>query len=252
MKHAAMQVVEQTRLADLNFYPGDGSAQRARVIKRLVERERDLRSGRSFGFRRCKNEFVQGVQSYRDGWFYDTFSVAAGAAFITQLMFALPQSGTKLLNSTNLTGQGGQLPAGTTLMVGAIRVSISGTTVPADVQNIFTNVTFEFKVNNVPIYQATPDYFPAGFGAPTFSAAQLGTAPSGTATLTSITNGMPVQTAIYEFKNPYSLSSLENFVIVLTPQVAFNMVAATGVNPLGVGTTIRVYLDGMKNQIVTG
>jgi len=61
-----------------------------------------------------------------------------------------------------------------------------------------------------------------------------------------------VQTATYEFKNPYSLSSQENFVVVLTPQTAFNLVAGTGVNPIGVGVTIRVYLDGLKQAIVTG
>ena len=240
------------RPSSVEFVLGRGRAQRERIIRRMVDRDRAARSGRGFGIQRRRNEFVAGVNSYRDGWFYDTVTFGAGAAFATTLMFQNQQSGTKLLNSTNLTGQGGQLPAGTTLNVGAIRVSISGTTNPADVQNIFSNVTFEFKVNNVPIYQCMPDYFPAGFGAPTFSAAQVGTAPSGTSVLTSITNGMPVQTAIYEFKNPYALSSLENFVVVLTPQSAFNMVAATGVNPIGVGTTIRIYLDGMKSQIVSG
>lgn len=246
------QVVERMRFADLDFRPGDGLAH-STAIKRMIERERGLRSGRGFGFRRSKNEWVQGVAAYRDGWFYDTFSVAAGAAMpTTTLLFQQAQSGTKYLNSTNLTGQGGQLPAGTTLQIVRIRFSIAGTTNPADVQNIYNNVTFEFKVNNVPIYQATPDFFPAGFGAPTFSAAQVGTAPTGSSVLTSLTNGMPVQTACYEFQNPYALGSQENFVVVLTAQVAFNMVAATGVNPIGVGTTIRVYLDGMKTNIVNG
>jgi hypothetical protein len=240
------------RFSDLNWQPGNGEARRNQAIRRMVDRERDFRSQRGFGIQRRKNEFVKGVNSYRDGWYYDTVSFGAGAAFATTLMFQVQQNGTKLLNSTNLTGQGGQLPAGVTLNVGAIRVSLSGATNPADVANIFANVTFEFKVNNVPIYQAMPDYFPAGFGAPTFSAAQVGTAPAGSSVLTSITNGMPVQTAIYEFKNPYALSALENFVVVLTPQVPFNMVAATGVNPIGLGTTIRVYLDGMRSGIVSG
>ena len=70
--------------------------------------------------------------------------------------------------------------------------------------------------------------------------------------LTSTNNGMPSQNATYEFQNPYQLSSQENFVVVLTAQSAFNMVAATGVNPIGVGTTIRVYLDGLKKAIISG
>ena len=238
------------RPSGISFLAGRNLEHRNRVIGRMIERERA--SKRGFGLQRRKNEFVQGTSSYRDGWFYDTVSFAAGAAFVTTLLFQTAQNGSKLLNSTNLTGQGGQLPAGTTMTVGCIRVEISNLANPSDYANIMSNVTFEFKVNNVPIYQCMPNYFPAGFGCPTFSAAQVGTAPSGTSVLTSTNNGMPVQTATYEFKNPYSLSSQENFVVVLTPQTAFNLVAGTGVNPIGVGVTIRVYLDGLKQAIVTG
>jgi len=254
MKPAGVRIIEMGsgRYEALNLAAGTGWPQRERAIKRMVDRDRASRSCRGFGYQRRKNEFVQGTSSFRDGWFYDTVTFAAGAAFATTLMFQAAQSGSKLLNQTNLTGQGGQLPAGTTLQIFAIRVSISNLTSPVDYANIFTNVSFEFKVNNVPIYQCTPDYFPAGFGAPTFSMAQLGAAGGTAAQLTSTNNGMPVQTAIYEFKNPYQLGTQENFNVVLTPQTAFNMQAATGVAPLGIGATIRVYLDGLKQAIVTG
>jgi hypothetical protein len=245
-------VVAGGRFSDLRWNPGQVERHRQDSIRRAVDESR-MRSRRGFGIQRGKNEFVQGMASFRDGWFYDTFTVAAGAAFPqATLMFATPQSGSKLLNSTNLTGQGGQLPAGTTLQVNRIRVEIANPTTQTDFANIMSNVTFEFKVNQVPIYQAMPNYFPAGFGCPTFSAAQVGTAPSGTEVLTSTNNGMPSQNATYEFQNPYQLSSQENFVVVLTAQSAFNMVAATGVNPIGVGTTIRVYLDGLKKAIISG
>ncbi len=225
---------------------------RERTVKRMVERE--LRSRRGFGcqgYARRKNEFLPGYNTQRDNWYYDTVSFNAGAAFTTTLMFQQQQTGTKLLNSTNLTGQGGQLPAGSTMMVNCIRVSISNLTNPVDFANIFANVSFEFIVNNVPIYQCTPDFLPAGFGAPTFSVANVGVLPAGSSVVTSTNNGFPVQTAIYEFKYPYQLSSLEAFVVKLTPQVAFNMVAATGVNPIGLGTTIRVYIDGIRQGLVT-
>jgi len=127
------------RFSDLNWMPGDGVARRNQIIKRMVDRECGLRSTRGFGIQRRKNEFVQGTSSYRDGWFYDTVTFGAGAAFATTLAFQQQQSGTKLLNSTNLTGQGGQLPAGTTLKVGAIRISISGSTNPADKAKIRKN-----------------------------------------------------------------------------------------------------------------
>jgi hypothetical protein len=243
--------METARMQASGFLPGNG---REKSIRRMIERSRgdEFRSHRGFGvYQRRKNEFVAGLSAFRDGWFYDTVSFGAAAAFATTLMFQTPQSGSKLLNSTNLTGQGGQLPAGTTLQIFAIRVAISQLTVPADFANIIANVTLEFKVNNVPIYQVTPDFFPAGFGALSYGAAQVGTAPAGTSVMSSTNNGLPVQTAIYEFKNPYQLGSQENFNVVLTPQTAFNLTAATGVNPIGVGTTIRIYLDGLKQSNVT-
>jgi hypothetical protein len=243
----ARRFSEGARLSDLVWNPARATGSE---IKRMVDRERAHRSARGFGYQRRKNEFLAGYNTQRDNWYYDTVSFAAGAAFTTTLMFQQQQTGTKLLNSTNLTGQGGQLPAGSTMMVNCIRVSISNLTNPSDFANIFANVSFEFIVNNVPIYQCTPDFLPAGFGAPTFSAAQLG-AETGVASFTSTNNGFPVQTAIYEFKYPYQLSSLEAFVVKLTPQVAFNMVAATGVTPIGVGTTIRVYIDGIRQGLVT-
>jgi hypothetical protein len=224
------------------------------AIRNIVRRSRgsDFRSTRGFGrYQHKKNEFAPGISAQRDGWFYDTVSFGAGAAFATTLMFQTPQSGAKLLNSTNLTGQGGQLPAGTTLVIYRMRVSISNLAVPADYANIISNVTFEFKVNNVPIYQCIPDFFPAGFGAVTYSAANVGTVPAGSAALTSTNNGLPTQNATYEFQYPYSLASQENFNVVLTPQSAFNLTAASAVNPLGVGVTIRIYLDGVKQQNVT-
>jgi hypothetical protein len=252
------RVIAGGRLSDLAFSSGNLAPLREARQRReedLVRRVyREERSRRGLGLQRCKNEFVPNTASKREGWFYDTFTVAAGAAFPQQTFgFAVPQGGSKNLASTNLTGQGGQMPAGITLLIQRIRIEISNLTTEADFGNIMSNVTFEFKVNQVPIYQCMPNYLPAGFGCPTFSAAQVGTAPTGSSVLTSTNNGMPSQNATYEFSTyPYSLSSQENFVALFTAQNAFNMVAATGVNPVGVGTTIRCYLDGIKMGIVAG
>ena len=236
-----MRSIASARLSDLKWQEGE--------IRRALG---DSRRGRGFGrYLRQKNEFVADLATKRDGWFYDTVTFGAGAAFAQTLMFQTPQSGAKLLNSTNLTGQGGQLPAGTTLVIYRMRVSISQLSAPADFANIVSNVTFEFKVNNTPIYQCTPDYFPAGFGTVTYSAAALGVLPTGTVSLTSTNNGLPTQNATYEFQYPYSLGSQENFNVVLTPQTAFNMTAGSAVNPVGTGVTIRVYLDGVKMSNVT-
>lgn len=223
-------------------------------ISRLVSRQRGedrSHSLRGFGPRRKRNEVYPGATSYRDGWYWDSFAVAAGAAFPVTNMFATPQgSGGKTLAQTNLTGQGGQLPSGQVLLIRYIRIYISNVTVPADFQNILTNCSVQFKVNNTPIYQALPGFFPAGYGGVTLAVGNLGILPSGTASVVSSTNGFPVQTATYEFKYPYTLESALNFTLLWTPETAFNMAAASGVNPLGVGTSIVCTLDGEKQQIV--
>lgn len=225
-------------------------------VKRLVERSRyrgneEVQSCRGFGSRRKRNEVAPGLTSYRDGWYYDSFTVAPGAAFPVTNMFATAKgSGGKTLAQTNLTGQGGQLPAGQTLLVRYIRVYITNTTVPADFQNIQSNCSLQFLVDNTPIYQTTPGYFPAGYGANTSAVSNVGVLPAGTAVVVSTSNGLPVQTAAYELKFPYLLESQLNFTVLITPETAFNMTASSATNPLGVGTTFVVTLDGEKQKIV--
>ena len=239
------------RAGDLKWSPASD-----REIARLVERSRyrgddRVRSMRGFGSRRKRNEVAQNLTSYRDGWYYDSFTVAAGAAFPVTNMFATAKgAGGKTLANTNLTGQGGQLPAGQTLLIRSIRIYITNTTVPADFQNILSNCSVQFLVDNVPIYQNTPGWFPAGYGGITTAVANVGVLPAGTAVVASTTNGLPLQTAVYEFKFPYSLESQLNFTVLWTPETAFNMVAANATNPLGVGTSIWVTLEGEKQKIV--
>lgn len=214
------------------------------------EAKRNL-STRGFGYRRCRNEVVPNQTAYRDGWFYDTQTVAAGAAMPQMNFFAVAQGAAgKTLAQTNLTGQGGQLPSGNFLMIRSIRLYISNTTVPADLQNIITNCSAQFKVNQVPIYQHTPGWFPAGYGGVTLAAANVGTVPTGSSVVASQTNGMPWQSAAFTFNYPYSLESQLNFVFVINPETAFNLTASSGVNPVGVGTSIVVTLEGDGQRIV--
>jgi hypothetical protein len=209
------------------------------------------RSARGFGYRRRKNEVLAGQTVVRDGWYYDTVTFGQAAAFAKTAMFSTPIGvGGKALNSTNLTGQGGQVPAGETLLVRSIRLYISNTAVPADFQNIINNVSVQFLVRNTPIYQCTPEWFPAGNGGVTLATANVGTVPAGSSAITSSTNGLPVQTAVYDLKYPYSMESQLNFTVLLNPEVAFNM-TANGVNPPGLGASIRVYLEGEKQNVIT-
>jgi hypothetical protein len=241
------RLIGGAKLSDLHFRTAS-----PRDIKSMVTRSRGDRSARGFGYRRQRNEILEGQSSYRDGWYYDTVTFGAGAAFAKTAMFSTPIGvGGKALNSTNLTGQGGQVPAGETLAAKSIRISISNLAVPADFANIIANVSVQFLVRNFPIYQCTPEWFPAGNGGVTFAAAQLGTAPAGTGTVVSSSNGYPTQDAVFNLRYPYKMESQLNFTILLTPETAFNMTAASGVNPLGVGASIRVYIEGDKQQVVT-
>jgi hypothetical protein len=240
-----------TRASDLNWRNATD-----REVSRLVNRSRNrgdehAHSTRGFGPRRKRNEVAPNLTSYRDGWYWDSFTVAAAAAFPVTNMFAVAKgSGGKTLAQTNLTGQGGQLPAGQSLLIRYIRLYISNVTVPADFQNILSNCSVQFLVDNTPIYQVTPGFFAAGYGGITTAVSNVGVLPAGSAVVASTTNGMPVQTAAYEFKFPYLLESQLNFTLLWTPETAFNMGAASGINPLGVGTTIVATLDGEKQKIV--
>lgn len=205
------------------------------------------------GFGRKRNEAPDSQYAHRDWVYYDAFSVNAGAAFAATTMFSVPQgSGGKLLNTSNLQGQGGQLPAGEILTITSIRLYISNLTVPVDLQNIISNVSLQFKVRNYPIFQCGPEFLPPGNGGIAISAAQLGTAPGTASYAVSTSNGQPTQTSVYNFNIPYKLGMLENFQILLNPDVAFNMVAATGTVPLGLGTTIKCYLEGVRDILLAG
>ena len=86
------------------------SAETGRVNR---HRGAEIRSDRGFGYRRHRNEVAPNLTSYRDGWYYDSFTVAAGASFPTTQMFATAQgAGGKTLAQTNLTGQGGATSRG--------------------------------------------------------------------------------------------------------------------------------------------
>src|SRR5271166_1721422 len=105
-------------------------AARAREDRAFSGRYAHSRRGLGLmGFPRKQNEAPAHLFGIRDWVYYDAFSVAAGAAFGTYTFFAVPQGqGGKLFNTTNLQGQGGQLPAGETLTIKSIRLYISNLT----------------------------------------------------------------------------------------------------------------------------
>ena len=225
-----------------------------RINRRAVERNArtlDRISKRGLGpiRQRHQNPGVPGQIDVIDWTYYDSASFAQAAAMATTVYFQTPISGTKLLNATNLQGTGGQLPFPQTLTVTALKVFISNNTVPADLNNLMLNVSYTLTVGLKPFFQCPLAVLTAGMGAIVTAAAQVGTAPAGSAPLFSTSNGIPEPRAVYGLNKPVIIGYGENFNVTLTPNVAFNF-AANSTNPAGVGATIVVHLDGILTRQV--
>src|ERR1039458_558940 len=79
---------------------------------------------------------------------YDSFALAASAAFPQTVMFQVPKgAGGKTLAQTNMTAQG-QLQAPERLWLCGIYLVISNNTVATDMINILANVSFTLNVGN--------------------------------------------------------------------------------------------------------
>lgn len=217
------------------------------------ERTKSRISSRGFGLQRARhsmqNPGVPGQIDVIDWTYYDSVSFAQAAAMATSVLFQTPISGTKLLNATNMSGQGGQLPFPQTLTITALKVYIANNTVPADLQNLLSNVSYQLTVGLKPFFQCPLAVLSAGMGGIVTAAAQVGTAPAGSAPLFSTSNGVPDPRAVYSLNKPIIIGYGENFNVTLTPNVAFNFAANT-TNPAGVGTTIVVHLDGILTRQV--
>ena len=228
----------------------------ARINQRAIERNartKERFSSRGFGKQLSRhskqNPGVPGQIDVIDWTYYDSVSFNQGAAMANTVMFQTPISGTKLLNATNLQGVGGQLPFPQTLTITALKVYIANNTVPADLNNILTDVSYTLTVGLKPFFQCPVAVLTAGMGAVVTAASQVGTAPSGSAPLFSTTNGLPDPRAVYSLNKPIIIGYGENFNVTLTPNVAFNFTANTA-NPAGVGTTIVCHLDGVLTRQV--
>ncbi len=192
---------------------------------------------------RHSNPLVSGVEENIDQPFYDSFSLAAGAAFARITLFQQQiGNGGKTLAQTNMTAQG-QLPFPQRLELHSIVVVFVGTTY-TDVENIMTNVSFTLTVNTKPYLQVPPLFLPAGCGPMINAVSQVGTAPTGAQVAYSVTNGVPDPRAVFALSCPFVIESGESFNVTLNPETPFNLQANT-TNPPGLGTTMYVKLDGV-------
>lgn len=201
--------------------------------------------------RRRKNPSValangQAVEEDIEWSFYDSFSIAANTAFAKQTMFQTPVSGAKTLASTNMKSNG-RMANGDRFLLKRIRCFIANDTVPVDVNNILRNCSMLFTVRTKPYFEGVPILVPAGAGLYLTSAAQVGTAPAGTAVAFATSNGSFDPRTGLIFSKGVPISDQEQFQVIINPETAFNT-AAAGANPAGVGTTIFVFLDGILSR----
>lgn len=224
--------------------------QAGRIEKRMSveERLKGFRLLSRFGFGqsprlRRRNPEVGGMLDVITQPVFDSFSIAANTAFPKTTLFQTPVgSGGKTSAQTNMS-LAGQLPAPQKLIVYAIRLFISNDTVIVDVNNILRNVSTVFTVGKKPWLEVPPLFLSAGCGAQITAAAQVGTAPAGSAPFFATSNGSVDPRAVFTLSKPIVIESGETFSFVLNAETAFNT-AAVGANPAGAGTTIYVILDG--------
>jgi hypothetical protein len=177
--------------------------------------------------------------------YYDSFSVAAAAAMpVKTVLFQSPISAAKTLAQTNMRKQG-SLPSDERFKVLGIRIEMASNTNPTDAVNLLQNVSVVFKVRTKPYFEGTIEQAPAGCGLQMTAAAQVGTAPAGASAIFSLVNGHldPRAGWLYSGKG-VAIGVNEGFDVTFTAETAFNFVAA-GSNPPGVGTFLKVFLDGI-------
>lgn len=180
----------------------------------------------------------------RDGLF-DTFSVAPGAAFpqITQ-MFQVPVgTNGKTKAQTNMQ-MAGMMANGDAFLVTGIRCELAFNSFPVDALNILQLCYLSVQFYNREFLWNTMSFFPAGGGGCLTAAANLGAASTVPSSIVSgITNGTPEIHNSFEFNDPLILEMNDRVEIDFVNPTAFTMTtAANG----GVGTTIKVTLDGTR------
>jgi hypothetical protein len=110
-----------------------------------------------------------------------------------------------------------------------------------------SNVTLELYINNKWWSQGPLLSYPAGRGYRVDSAANVGTVPSGSAPIYSVTNGIQDPRAVALLDASITIEQGEQFSVVLTAQLGFS-VAANTTNPPGNGVTLTIYLIGNRER----
>ncbi len=190
-----------------------------------------------------KNPIVANIMEVINQPVYDSVSFAAAAAMAKTVLFQTPigQAG-KTLAITNMT-KAGQLEQPQKLVIRAIGLYVTNNTVPVDLQNFLSNVSFVLTVGKKPMLECPAWNLTAGRGGIVTAAAQIATAIAGNTPVIGTSNGIADPRSVFTLNQPIVIEGGEGFAVTLNPETAFNF-AAAGVNPPGNGATIAVYLDG--------
>lgn len=194
---------------------------------------------------RFSNPQMAGVEDKISQPIYDSFSLAAAAAFPQTVMFQVQKGASgKTLAQTNMVSSG-QLQFPQRLWLCAIYFVVANNTTLTDLINIQTNVSFTLNVGTKNYLQVPAGFLTAGRGAVMNTIANVGqaVAAGGGVTAYATSNGVQDPRAIFALDNPFMIEYGESFNVTLNPETPFNMQANT-TNPPGVGTQITVFLDG--------
>jgi len=208
---------------------------------------------RALRMRKRENPNLGGTIDVITTELYDQLTVNHNTAFPTpSILFQTPKGqGGKTLANTNMTAAG-ILPNPDRFTIWAIAAHISNNSVPADFANILSLVTLELYINNKWWSQGPCISYPAGRGYKVDAVANVGTVPSGSAPVYSVTNGVQDPRAVALLDASITIEQGEQFSVVLTAQTGFNTAQGVGDptpgNPPGNGATLTVYLIGNRER----
>ncbi len=159
---------------------------------------------------RHRNPNLDGVVESITYSLYDQVSFAQSAAFTRTIRFQSPlgQAG-KTKAQTNLS-IAGSLPTPHRFTIYGICAHISNNTIPADMQNLLQNVSFELAINTKS-YQVGPlAMFPAGRGWKVDAVAGVGVLPAGSSTVLSTLNGPLDSKGVFMLDIPITIEQGEH------------------------------------------
>lgn len=195
---------------------------------------------------RVANPNVAGLGYQNSSVIFDSFSVAAAAAFpgVTTMFQVQVGSAGKTLAQTNLRASG-MLENGDVFYIGAFGISLTSNTFPTDAVNILENVSVQLIIGGRTYVSGAVKLFPGGIGGNVTAAANLGTLLGATSIITGFSNGAKGigAPAMFTFSDPVVINANETIQVVITAETGFNMAAAAAG---GTGTTLTCVMFGSR------